>query len=116
MTEPKYQYSIFLNGRRDEQLVIRADTFEELLEAKKNIDVIIAKREQEAQEEKKAVSQAPGATDPTTNWLEEKGAVKICPIHNQEMKAKEGKFGVFYSHWLGRDAQGKPQYCNGKAK
>ncbi len=43
----KYQYSIFLNGSRDEQLVIRTDTFEELLEAKKNIDKIVIKREQE---------------------------------------------------------------------
>ena len=42
---PKYQYSIFLRDTRDEQLVIRTDTFEELLEAKKNIDTIITKRE-----------------------------------------------------------------------
>ncbi len=42
---PLYQYSIFLNGSRDEQLVIRADTFEELVEAKKNIDKILTKRQ-----------------------------------------------------------------------
>lgn len=44
----KYQYSVFLNGSRDEQLVIRTDTFDELLEAKKNIDRIITKREGES--------------------------------------------------------------------
>lgn len=41
---PLYQYSIFLSGR-EEQLVIRADSFEELIEAKKNIDKILIKRE-----------------------------------------------------------------------
>lgn len=43
---PLYQYSVFLQGNRDEQLVIRTNTFEELIEAKKNIDRIITKREQ----------------------------------------------------------------------
>lgn len=43
---PLYQYSIFLGGNRDEQLVIRANTFTELIEAKKNIDKIVTKREQ----------------------------------------------------------------------
>jgi hypothetical protein len=41
---PKYQYSVFMKNGRDEQLVIRADTFEELMELKKNIDLILAKR------------------------------------------------------------------------
>ncbi len=41
----KFQYSIFLRDSRDEQLVIRTDTFEELIEAKKDIDKIITKRE-----------------------------------------------------------------------
>jgi len=42
---PVYQYSIFTKNGRDEQLVIRADTFEELIEAKRNIDKILEKRE-----------------------------------------------------------------------
>lgn len=42
---PKYQYSVFTKNGRDEQLVIRADTFEELIEAKKNIDKILAKKD-----------------------------------------------------------------------
>ncbi len=43
---PKFQYSVFLKNGRDEQLVIRADDFEELAEAKKDIDKIMGKREE----------------------------------------------------------------------
>ncbi len=43
MSYPKYQYSVFMKNGRDEQLVIRANTFEELIELKKNIDVILEK-------------------------------------------------------------------------
>lgn len=42
---PKYQYSVFLKGTKDEQLVIRADTWEEFIELKKKSDVIISKVE-----------------------------------------------------------------------
>jgi hypothetical protein len=34
---PTYQYSVFLNGSRDEQLVVRAATFAELLAGKNNV-------------------------------------------------------------------------------
>ena len=34
---PMYQYSVFLNGSRDEQLVVRAATFAELLAGKNNV-------------------------------------------------------------------------------
>ena len=46
---PKYQYSVFTKNGRDEQLVIRADTFEELKEAKLNIDKILEKRAEASQ-------------------------------------------------------------------
>lgn len=39
---PKYQYSVFLNGSRDEQLVIRADTFEEFQQLKADANSILA--------------------------------------------------------------------------
>lgn len=45
---PVYQYSYFVNGSRDEQLVIREDNFEAFKEAKRNIDQIIEKRKTEA--------------------------------------------------------------------
>lgn len=46
---PRFQYSIFLNGR-EEQLVIRADSWGEFLEAKKEADKIIRKRKKNAGE------------------------------------------------------------------
>lgn len=44
--EKKYQFSKFLGENRDEQIVIRCDTWAEFVEAKKNIDLIINKREE----------------------------------------------------------------------
>lgn len=72
-------------------------------------------------EQKKSVSQAPGETDPTNEWLDKGVAPKdsrpdYCFIHKVAMKEKNGKFGVFYSHWLGKDSYGKSTYCNGKQK
>ena len=40
---PMYQYSVFLNDGRDEQLVVRAATFAELLEGKRNLNKILNK-------------------------------------------------------------------------
>ena len=42
---PAYQYSVFLKGSRDEQLVIRAENWEDFLRLKENADVIIKKVE-----------------------------------------------------------------------
>ena len=38
---PMYQYSVFLNGNRDEQLVVRASTFAELLAGKRNVTAVL---------------------------------------------------------------------------
>src|SRR3990167_11299685 len=40
---PAYQYSRFSNGGRDEQFVIRANTWAEFIELKKNLDLIFDK-------------------------------------------------------------------------
>ena len=45
---PRFQYSIFLKNGRDEQLVIRTETFEDLIEAKRDIDKILDKVEAKA--------------------------------------------------------------------
>ena len=42
---PKYQYSIFLKNKRDEQLVIRVDTWSEFKKAKENVNKILDKVE-----------------------------------------------------------------------
>lgn len=36
---------------------------------------------------------------------------KLCPIHNEPMAGKEGKYGYFWSHKM-EDGE----WCNGKAK
>lgn len=38
---PTYQYSVFLNGGRDEQLVVRAATFQDLLAGKNNVQKML---------------------------------------------------------------------------
>lgn len=110
----RYQYSEFIKGGgRDGQIVIRSDDKAEFEEDKKYIDTIVAKQQGE---QKKSVPETTNATHPTTDWLAEKEDVKMCPIHNKEMKAREGRFGTFYSHATGKDATGKWSYCNGKQK
>lgn len=47
---PKYQYSIFLDGKR-EQLVIRAEDWEEFLKLKSNANTIIKKKQEKEQQE-----------------------------------------------------------------
>lgn len=39
---PMYQYSVFLNGSRDEQMVVRAATFAEILAGKNNVQQALA--------------------------------------------------------------------------
>lgn len=38
---PMYQYSVFLNGGRDEQLVVRAASFQDLLAGKNNVQKML---------------------------------------------------------------------------
>lgn len=42
---PRYQYSTFNKNGKEEQFVIRADTYEEFLDEKRNIDKILEKKE-----------------------------------------------------------------------
>ena len=43
-------------------------------------------------------------------------AEKMCPIHNVMMKRRSGESGTWYSHSLGKGADGKTIYCNGQPK
>lgn len=71
---PKYQYSIFLKNGKDEQLVIRSDSFEELVEAKKNIEKIMEKR-----------------ADTVTSTVSTKDVVQDgCPHTNVTLKKSTG--------------------------
>ena len=37
-----------------------------------------------------------------------------CPIHNVQMDEKQGKYGAFWSHSLGKNTDGTTKWCNGK--
>ena len=69
------------NGR-DEQLVIRADDFEDLKEAKKNIDKIMDKRE--VKEEPKQEAEQESLVTPK------------CPECGKEMVKRDGRYGSFW--------------------
>ncbi len=69
---PRYQYSIFLKNGKDEQMVIRADSFEELVESKKNIDKILEKREPAQSSSQK------------------------CSMCGKDMVKRDGKYGAFW--------------------
>ncbi|MCA9875482.1 MAG: hypothetical protein KC441_17550 [Anaerolineales bacterium] len=67
-TYPMYQYSVFLNGSRDEQLVVRAATFAELLAGKNNVQKVLAQASQPVDnhhDEQRAESQE-GCRHPST--------------------------------------------------
>ena len=78
---PKYQYSVFLKNGRDEQVVIRADDFEEFKKLKVDIDMILEKRK--AEEKVITVSG------------------KTCSECGTQLERKEGvnKFGKKWSGW-----------------
>lgn len=44
---PLYQYSVFLSDDRNEQIVIRTDTWQEFLDAKTEVNKILEKRQKE---------------------------------------------------------------------
>lgn len=99
--EKQYQYSKFLGENREEQIVIRCDTWEEFVTAKKNVDTIFAKRD----------ASKPVVTNQQQDPYEPDE--KECVLHKGiMMKKRTGQYGVFYSHTLGKDATGKMQYCN----
>lgn len=62
---PKYQYSVFLKGSRDEQIVIRADDWEEFKALKTNVDAIVDKHKEEALESRsEAQKHCPNCGEP----------------------------------------------------
>lgn len=93
---PTYQISKFLDDKRDYQVVIRTDDFQELLGAMKNIKPLV-----EAVE-KKAVK-----PDVFEGGLPQ---TITCKDHKQEMRLRQGKFGPYYSHKWG------DEWCNLDAK
>ena len=79
---PAYQYSVFLKNGRDEQIVIRADDFIEFMELKKNINLILDKREEETPK-------------PPETFVESLGTPE-CPVCKGEMIKRKGSKGEFW--------------------
>lgn len=73
-------------------------------------------------EQKKTIHTEAQGVNQQAEWLEKPVTPAItrenfCSIHKVEMKAREGRFGTFYSHTLGKNPNtGKWDYCNGKVK
>lgn len=116
---PKYQYSEFTSDKQG-QFVFRADTWEELLTAiQKPGNVLAINRGQappvnlNTEPETYAVRPAEPphpAAQPIDNG--QGTQVKVCLVHNKPYEHKKSQYGEFWSHWLGKDANGKNQYCN----
>jgi hypothetical protein len=73
---PMYQYSIFLDGNRDEQLVVRASTFEQLLAGKRNIQLAM-KGESTQNEARNPVAQSNGYANVEV----------VCDLHEAQILA-----------------------------
>ena len=57
----------------------------------------------------------PAQAQAEESGTEEYPLQKPCPIHGVMMDRRESKHGgYFYSHALGKDADGKTIWCNGK--
>lgn len=102
---PKYQYSLFLKNSREEQVVIRADNWEDFLDAKKNVDKIVGKREAESQPTPPPyVADAPAPVQAPAQQ-------GFCNTHNvpmaQAISKKTGK-----PYWYHKNEQG--QMCFGR--
>ena len=100
---PKYQYSVFLKNKRDEQLVIRVDTWKEFKKAKENVNKILDKVE------------ATESTDPDPEWIKEtqvEESFPVCKIHDKEMT--KGKYGWYCKTPTGEDSKGKTMWCKFK--
>jgi len=107
MTDPKYQWSRFVNGGRDEQFVVRADAWEEFLEAKELVINHI-----------NSLTKVEGSTMATSDraYVDKQmvsGDEVLCPIHHVKMWEKKGKHGTFYSHGE-KQPDGSWMNCSGK--
>lgn len=124
MTDPKFQWSVFPNGDRGVQYVVRADDFEELRKGKELVlheiastTLVQAPKREETTVSTAAVSTLPkDEQDEINEVLKEEHEpvedVEICPIHNVAMQPREGKFGKFYSH--GEKTDEGWRNCSGK--
>lgn len=102
---PKYQYSVFLKNGRDQQLVIRANTFEELVEAKKNVDKILEVSEKNTETLAKEF---------VANTPEVAPSEHFCALHSKEMKIRSNPRDPKLTWYDHRQKDGEQwQQCSG---
>ncbi len=92
---PLFQYSVFLDSSRDEQIVIRTDTWQEFLDAKVEVNKILEKRQKD-----NAFSQ-PSTTPPNApqqTQQEDLGNCSSCGAPNVTYR-KSGKVGCSKYCW-----------------
>ncbi len=94
---PKLQFSKFIG---QDQVVVRSDDKTEFLDLVTFIEDFVKKQPIIQQTVQK----------PVAGQQVSKSDTKMCPIHDVEMKGREGKFGRFYSHNI------NGTWCNGKEK
>jgi hypothetical protein len=85
---PKYQYSVFIKNGKDQQLVIRTETFEELVEAKKNIDMILEKSQETTEKLATEFVKTPAVSSPEDTVM--------CVMHGEKMPMRISKAGNAY--------------------
>lgn len=71
---PMYQYSVFLNGNRDEQIVVRASTFSELLAGKRNVTAVLT-----------ATSDHDEAEEPGSYANGQTNGKYVCEVHEAQI-------------------------------
>lgn len=100
---PKYQWSYFINGERNSQIVVRADDTTEMENAIVKILPIIEK----INDTTKKVEPDPEPVQP--------GLTATCEVHNIPMKEYTSK-KTGNPYWAHFNAQGKPCFGKGYAK
>lgn len=105
---PPYQWSIFPDGNRGEQYVVRAGTIQELETMIGEVKAVISKSAPQQVEnmptaDKRAIDEVMAG-----NTSDE-----LCPVHQVKMFKKTGQYGDFWTHGE-KQADGSWKNCNGK--
>jgi hypothetical protein len=112
--QPTFQWSVF-SADRSQQWVVRAETFEEFLQAVRQMKVLLPGEAAPEQSALPGVNGAPeeqahvGEVPPPTQPIEQ---LDFCAIHQKPMVLRTGKNGQWYDHrW---QENGVWRQCNGK--
>ena len=88
---PRYQWSYFVGGSRDQQIVFRTEKWDDFLSEVKKMKAALKVEEKPVQPALEA----------------------LCPLHSVPLIRREGQYGEFWSHKY-IDGNGKEFWCDGK--